>query len=71
MFLIDWEYPPPHFHVTYGEHMAVTALHQLNLIEGDFSKRSWQMVREWAGVHQDELLEMWTTRRFGGVVPLK
>ena len=71
MFLIDREHPPPHFHIKYGEHIAVMELHELNLIEGHLPKRCRQMVRDWAEAHQDELLEMWKTQKFWRLPPLE
>ena len=71
MFLIDNEHPPRHIHVKYGEYTAVVELEHLNIIEGELPKRCWQLVREWAELHQQELIEMWETQSFHRIEPLE
>ena len=71
MFLISREHPPPHIHIKYGEHMAVMELEHLHIIEGRLPKRCGQLVREWAELHQSELVEMWKTQRFREIDPLE
>lgn len=58
MFLIDREHPPRHIHIKYGDYMAVMELDNLNIIEGTLPKRCRQLIREWAELHQEELIEM-------------
>ena len=64
MFLIDREHPPRHIHIKYGEYIAVMELETFNIIEGRLPKRCQQLVREWATIHQQELIEMWDTQNF-------
>nr|WP_242464404.1 DUF4160 domain-containing protein [Thiococcus pfennigii] len=71
MFLIDREHPPRHIHIKYGEYLAVMELDDLNIIEGRLPKRCRQLVREWAEIHQQELIEMWTTQNFHPIEPLE
>ncbi len=71
MFLIDRGHPPRHSHIKYGEHEAVMDLVNLILIEGHLPGRCLQLVREWAGLHQSELLEMWDTQNFHRIAPLE
>ncbi len=71
MYLIDREHPPRHIHVKYGEHEAVMELENLNIIDGSLPKKCRQLVREWAELHQDELLEMWNTQQFHKITPLE
>jgi len=71
MYLIDREHPPPHFHIKYGEHQAVMELENLNLIDGRLPKKCRQLVREWAELHQEELVEMWRTQQFHPIQPLE
>lgn len=71
MFLIDREHPPKHIHIKYGEHEAVMDLINLNIVEGRVPKRCCQLVREWAELHQDELIEMWDTQNFHRIEPLE
>ena len=71
MFLIDREHPPPHIHIKYGEHTAIMELDNLNIIEGRIPKRCRQLVREWAELHQRELIEMWDRQQFHRIEPLE
>jgi hypothetical protein len=71
MFSIDNEHPPRHIHIKYGEHMAVMELQSLNIIEGSLPKRARILSREWAELHQDELLEIWNTQNFHKIEPLE
>jgi len=34
------------------------------IIEGDLADRAQQLVQEWAGLYQKELLEMWNRQEF-------
>ena len=71
MYLIDNEHPPQHIHIKYGEYEAVMELTNLNIIEGMLPKICRQLVREWAEIHQDELIEMWNTQNFHHIEPLE
>jgi hypothetical protein len=46
-------------------------LTNLNIIEGMLPKKCRQLVREWAEIHQDELIEMWNTQNFHHIEPLE
>jgi len=71
MYLIDKEHPPEHIHIKYGEYDAVMELQNLNIIEGSVPRKCRQLVREWAEVHQEELIEMGRTQNFHKVAPLE
>lgn len=72
MFLIDRNNPPRHIHIKYGEHEAVMELINLNIIDGSLpTKKCRQLVREWAELHQDELIEMWDSQKFHTIAPLE
>jgi hypothetical protein len=71
MYLIDTEHPPRHIHIKYGEHSAVMELMNLNITDGSLPKKCRQLVREWAEIHQDELIEMWETQDFHTITPLE
>ena len=71
MFSIDNEHPPRHIHIKYGEYIAVMELATLNIVEGSLPKRARILSREWAELHQDELLEMWDTQKFHKIEPLE
>jgi hypothetical protein len=46
-------------------------LMNLNVIEGSLPKKCRQLVREWAEIHQEELIEMWDTQNFHKIEPLE
>ncbi|ADL55743.1 DUF4160 domain-containing protein [Gallionella capsiferriformans] len=71
MFLIDREHPPRHIHIKYGDHEAVMSLNTLELIDGKLPNKCFQLVREWAELHQAELIEIWDTQKFHRVQPLE
>jgi hypothetical protein len=53
------DHPPPHFHAQYGEHIAQIELGSLALLNGSLPPRALRLVREWAGLHQEELAANW------------
>ena len=57
MFFND--HPPPHFHARYGEFEATVDIGTLEVIEGQLPRRALNLVREWAMMHREELLEDW------------
>jgi hypothetical protein len=57
MFFND--HPPPHFHARYGEFEATVDIGSLEVIEGQLPRRALNLVREWAMMHREELLEDW------------
>ena len=65
------DHPPPHFHAVYGEYNALVGIEGLAVIEGDLPKRAEKLVLEWAGMYQDELMEMWNSQDFRKLPPLK
>ena len=40
------------------------------MTEGDMPLRAQQLVKEWLGEHQDELLDMWKTQKIVKLPPL-
>jgi Domain of unknown function (DUF4160) len=65
------DYPLPHFHAVYGEYNALIGIEDLSIIEGDLPGRAQEMVLEWAGRYQSELMEMWNSQEFCNLPPLK
>jgi hypothetical protein len=53
------DHPPPHFHARYGELEATVDIETLEIIEGELPTRAFHLVREWAMMHREELLEDW------------
>jgi len=58
MYLIDKKHPPRHIHIKYGEYEAVMELIKFQLIDGNVPKKCYQLVKEWAEIHQKELSTM-------------
>mgnify|MGYP003290368230 CR=1 FL=1 len=54
------DHAPPHFHVAYGEYRAIIAIETLTLIRGKLPRRAWNLVLDWAELHQAELMEDWS-----------
>jgi hypothetical protein len=71
VYLIDSEHPPPHIHIKYCEYEAVMELCNMNIVDGDIPKRCRKLVREWAEIHQSELMEMWKNQHFYPIQPLE
>lgn len=53
------DHAPPHFHVHYGEHVAVIEIETLVVSAGHLPRRALAMVLEWASLHRQELLDDW------------
>lgn len=70
VFMYFNEHNPPHVHVKYNEFMAVVDLRTMNLLDGRLPARVRGLVEEWIEMHQQELLEMWESKRFHAVEPL-
>lgn len=58
------EHGMPHFHALYGEYNGVFEIGSLEMIEGDLPNRAQKMVKEWAVMYQDDLMELWKTQKF-------
>lgn len=54
-----------HFHACYGEHEAVLSVASAELLEGRLPRRQLGMVREWAQLHQPELVAAWQKASLG------
>ena len=65
------DHNPPHFHVLYGEYMGEFEIDTLDMVVGDLPPRAVSLVKEWAGLHQDELREMWNTQKLRKLEPLR
>ena len=53
------EHAPPHFHALYAEHEALIDIRTLAVIRGRLPRRALTLVREWATLHHNELMEDW------------
>ena len=71
MFFAAKEHNPPHFHALYGEYTGEFDINTLSMLEGDLPPRAVELVREWAELHQKEVLEMWNNQNIRKLPPLK
>lgn len=73
MYFLPKEYNPPHVHVIYQDETFSIAINDLSIIDGEAqpSSRALSMVREWIGLHRDELLKMWETQELHSIEPLR
>lgn len=49
----------PHFHVRYNDFDAKVSIGSYSVIKGHLPNRAYNLVKEWAALHKDELLENW------------
>jgi hypothetical protein len=71
MFFIGREHNPPHFHAIYGEDVGEFDIQTLELIDGYLPVKARNLILEWAGIHQKELLEIWNSQKFKKLNPLE
>lgn len=71
MYFLQSEHNPPHIHAIYNEDVAAIDFMTGDVIEGDLPPKALAMVREWIGLHKDELKEMWETQDFRKIEPLE
>ena len=71
MYFQQAEHNPPHFHVIYGDYIGAVDIQTLELREGDLPAKALKLVREWAELHRDDLMEIWNTQRFISLPPLE
>lgn len=53
------DHAPPHFHAVYAEQQAVIRIDTLVVVKGALPPRAMRLVREWAGLHREELEAAW------------
>jgi len=53
------DHPPPTFHARYGEHEAQVSIAAAEVLSGTLPRGAHALVREWAGLHREELDADW------------
>lgn len=53
------DHAPPHFHATYQGTSASVDIRTGAILSGEIPTRALALVREWASMHQHELLDDW------------
>lgn len=68
------EHGVPHFHALYGEYEASIGIESLEILCGYLPSRASRLVKQWAFMHREELLQNWNLaeQREGleGIAPL-
>ena len=59
IYMYYGDHAPPHFHAIYGSQEAEVAIRSRRVLKGKLSGRTLQIVREWASIHEAELMEAW------------
>ena len=70
-YIIFNDYNPPHFKVKFDEFEANILIESGSLLNGDLPISKMKLVQTWAEIHKDELLEIWNSKEFHKVAPLK
>lgn len=65
------EHNPPHLHAIYGEYVGEIEIKTQKMLVGDLPNKALAMVQEWTKLHEQELLEIWTTQEFKKLPPLE
>ena len=71
MYFISSEHNPPHVHAIYGDHVAEITIRDGEVLDGSLPPKALAMVREWIGLHREELLAVWNSQEFHPVEPLE
>jgi hypothetical protein len=56
---------PPHFHARYGEFEAQVLISSGEVLSGELPRRALRLVKDWVGLHRDELEEDWIRSQSG------
>jgi hypothetical protein len=59
------EHGVPHFHALYGGYEASIAINSLKILRGDLPPRALRLVKKWASMHREELLQDWNLAERG------
>jgi len=59
------DHNPPHFHAAYGDDEAYVAIATGEIFRGNLPRNAARLVREWALVRKDELMDNWRCGRDG------
>jgi hypothetical protein len=71
MYFQQAEHNPPHIHAIYGDNVAAVSIQTCDVLEGHLPLKELSMVKEWVGIHKEELMEIWNTQEFKTLSPLK
>ena len=55
----------PHFHAYYQDAVAAFSIDPVELLAGELPRRQSRLVKAWAELHHDELMEIWNLMEMG------
>ena len=70
MFYKPKEHEPSHIHALYGEYLGEFNIKTMEMLQGDLPVKAQELVREWLGLYQGELQEMWDKQQIRKLPPL-
>jgi hypothetical protein len=62
---------PPHFKVKYSEFEANILIENGAILNGDLPISKLKLVAAWAEIHKEELLDIWNSKDFHKIEPLR
>lgn len=70
MFFKTKEHEPAYIHAIYNESVGIFDIKTLEMMEGDLPIKAQQLVKEWLGLHYEELIKMWDSQKIEKINPL-
>ena len=70
MFFKPKEHEPAHIHAIYNESVGILDIKTFEMMEGDLPIKAQQLVKEWLGLHYEELIKMWDSQKIEKINPL-
>lgn len=65
------DHNPPHFHAVYGEYNGSFLIETGEMLEGDLPKKAQNLIKEWATMYKNEIMEMWNSKTLKRLPPLE
>jgi len=65
------DHNPPHFKAKFSEFEANILIENGTILNGDLSVSKLKLVSAWAEIHKDELINMWNSKEFHKIEPLR
>jgi hypothetical protein len=62
---------PPHFHAIYGEKEGLFDIRTAEMLQGNLPGTAQSLVKTWASQYQNELMQMWDTKKLQKLDPLQ
>ncbi len=70
MFYKPKEHEPAHIHAYYGDGVGIFDVHTHEMVQGDLPMKVQEMIQEWLGHYDKELIQMWNTQNIEKLPPL-